>query len=769
MSRLGCWLLLSMLVATRLSAAPPMLVEDVSRQPLHGTLAWCQEAPGQAEVTDPTQACDYRQNVLSQLPHGFSSDRHWLHLRLHNPTAQAVQRWLEVGHPRLQQVLLYARSSNADSAPWTITRTGLAVPAHQRPLRTQRLLLPIHVSANATAECYLRVSAQTHVNLRLTLWQLPAYFAQQSIHQIVQSLGMGGLMLAAVFTLLVYLQQRERAMLWLLASFVVEILLDASYTGLLAAYFWPPDQAYPIRLHGLLVGLTISFFILFVRDFLQSAQQYPLADRLLLVCLWLIGLALAATLVLGYASAIKLLTLTALVSMAINIVLFFRAWRQGSGPAGYLLLSYLLLLVMIIYRASHAFGWISGAPLQAFGYSWYFVLITPTTLLGILKRAETLRDSLIRAEADQRAHTRFLAQMSHELRSPLTTVINHARLLQRQPEPASIPARAEAILASSRRLLGLIDDVLDHARLQASQLRLDPEPLELAPFLAQLSEDHQPATDQAGNRLRVQADLDADCTLLADERRLRQVLDNLLSNANRYCYDGQITLACALLPPLGAAQRLSVQVSDTGPGIAPADQARIFLPFERGVHDRQHGRDGVGVGLAIARQLAQLMGGELQLSSRLGQGSTFSLTIPAPEVAPVVSTAWSWRQAPRPYRLLVVEDDPDERDTLVTLLRQHGFALLAADSASAARAYRDQPLDLVITDQFMAQGDGWQVLRDWGATHPVILLSAAPAQPPPDVSGLAGFAQVLLKPVDLDPLLDVIAAQLGFAWLSADR
>lgn len=758
------WLCLGALLQ---GAASAMTLEDVPRQPLSGTLAWCQEPPGQADILDPAQACDYRQDAIRDLPHGFTSDQHWLRLQLSNPTSRPVERWLEVGHPRLQQVVLYTRDQ--PNAPWRIERTGLAVPVAERPIRTQRLLLPIRVAADTTVTIYLRVKAQTHVNLRLTLWQLPAYFAQQSRDQILQSLGMGGLMLAAVFTLLIYLKQRERAMLWLLASFVVEILLDASYTGLLAAYFWPVHLPYPIRLHSLFVALTISFFILFVRDFLKTAEQYPWEDRLLVAGLGFILLALAATLVLGYARPIRLLTLTALISMAVSILVFFRAWRRGSGPAGYLLLSYLLLLVMIIYRASHAFGWISGAPLQAFGYSWYFVLITPTTLLGILKRAETLRERLIRAEADRQAHTRFLAQMSHELRSPLNTVINYTRLLQRQPDPELLPARAEAILASSRRLLGLIDDVLDHARLQAGQLRLDPEPLELAAFLAQLSEDHQPATDQAANRLCVQADLDPDTTLLADEQRLRQVLDNLLSNANRYCHDGQITLVCALLPPLGAAQRLSVQVSDTGSGIAPADQARIFLPFERGAHDRQHGRDGIGVGLAIARQLVQLMGGELHLSSRLGHGSTFSFTIPAPEVAPVVSTAWRWRQAPHPYRLLVVEDNPDERETLVALLRQHGFALVEADSASAARDYRDQPLDLVITDQFMDQGDGWQVLRDWGATHPVILLSAAPPQPPPDVSGLAGFVQVLLKPVDLDPLLDVIAAQLGFAWLPDDR
>jgi signal transduction histidine kinase/DNA-binding NarL/FixJ family response regulator len=738
--------------------ADPFHIEDRPQQRLQGNLAWCTAPNTGAAQPAPPEACAYRVRDYDKLPGGFSDVRHWLRFRLHNPATTAVERWLEVGQPRLQEVTLWRQQR----AQWQALRTGQSIPTSQRPLVTQRLLLPIRLAAGETADFYLEVFAETHVDLRLTLWQLPNYFAQEAKLQIIQALGMGGLMLAALFTLMIFAKQRQPAMLWLCASFVTEILLDASYTGMLSAYFWPANRAYEIRLHGLFVSLTVIFFILFVRSFLNTPRQYPRENKLLLLSLAMILLGVAGF-AWEYSLPIRVIALAALLSMSLSILLFFRAWRQGSGPAGYLLLSYLLLLGMIIYRASSAFGWVGGVPFKELGYSWYFLLITPTTLLGILKRSEVLRDDLIRAEADRQAQTRFLAQMSHELRSPLNSVISHARLLQRQPEPEQITTRAGNILASGQRLLGMIDEILDHARLQAGKLQLNREPMDLPDFLRQLADDQALAADKAGNRFELRGADSLPAMILADERRLRQILDNLLSNAHRYCQQGRVSLSVAHTTQDQDTCLLGFSVADSGPGIAPAEQAHIFLPFHRGQIGQRRGIDGVGVGLAIARQLVQLMGGELHLDSQLGHGSRFSFTIACP-LSHSPAPAPVCRHAPQPFALLLVEDDPDHLDSLAQLLQGAGFITRTAHSAEAARAYRQQPIDLVITDQFMARGDGWQILSDWGNTHPVILLSAAPAQRPASYSGQARFQHELLKPLDLDQLLDAIAATLGFNW-----
>ena len=251
--------------------------------------------------------------------------------------------------------------------------------------------------------------------------------------------------------------------------------------------------------------------------------------------------------------------------------------------------------------------------------------------------------------------------------------------------------------------------------------------------------------------------------LMLDERRFRQVLDIFISNANRYTLHGTITLACTQT----SKNQYTFSIEDSGAGIAPHELEKIFQPFVRGTAGQASGIDGAGMGLAIAHQLVTLMGGEILVESKQGTGSRFYFTIrcePAQACAHA-SVKRHHGQLRDPCKVLVVDDDPKNCTLLSMLLGDCGFEVLTANSGNAARQFLEMAVELVVTDQFMLDGDGWCVLLDWNAQQiPVILLSAAPPQRPPGFTDTAHFAHIMLKPFNAALLLEKISALLGLEW-----
>ncbi|MDP2903722.1 MAG: ATP-binding protein [Methylovulum sp.] len=249
---------------------------------------------------------------------------------------------------------------------------------------------------------------------------------------------------------------------------------------------------------------------------------------------------------------------------------------------------------------------------------------------------------------------------------------------------------------------------------------------------------------------------------------------NLLSNANRYTQGGSITLNCASAAvdrcsvPDSDHCRLTFIVSDTGQGIAEEEQKRIFEPFVRGTAGKSSGIDGVGMGLVIAQQWVNLMGGEIRVDSKPGHGSRFFFSIVCELVEAVhpLATLPEHAVALEPRVILVVEDDEKSRNLLAMLLEDYGFNVVTAKSGNDARQFLDgHAIDLVVTDQFMPDGDGWSVLMEWSARNiPLILLSATPPERPENLPETHRFADIQLKPLDANRLLTAIGEILAVKW-----
>ncbi|TAK55652.1 MAG: PAS domain S-box protein [Gammaproteobacteria bacterium] len=251
------------------------------------------------------------------------------------------------------------------------------------------------------------------------------------------------------------------------------------------------------------------------------------------------------------------------------------------------------------------------------------------TLRGTVAELAVARD---RAEAADRLKSAFLATMSHELRTPLNSIIGFTGLLlQRLPGPltAEQTRQLEMVRASGRHLLALINDVLDISKLEAGQLAVQSEPVDARAAIDKAAGVVRPLAEQKGLALTVEIAPAVD-TVVADARRLEQVLLNLLSNAIKFTPQGAVSVTARV-----AARALEVAVADTGIGIRPEDLQELFRPFHQVDTGLARAHEGTGLGLAISRRLAQLMGGDIAAESEPGRGSRFTLHLPLHQVKPV--------------------------------------------------------------------------------------------------------------------------------------
>ena len=378
------------------------------------------------------------------------------------------------------------------------------------------------------------------------------------------------------------------------------------------------------------------------------------------------------------------------------------------------------------------------------------------------------------AEAANQAKTRYVAGMTHELRTPLNSILGYSQILLKG-DAASPPREAvQTIHRSGEHMLGLIDGLLDLARIEAGRLQLEPAPLALPAFLEQLVHMVRPQAENKGLAFVYTHAGRLPPWVHADAKWLRQVLINLLTNAVRFTDSGTVTLHVD-----ARREVLRFDVVDTGIGVAPQDHQRIFLPFERGAAGRRRGEPGTGLGLTITGLLTSLMGGELKLASTSSQGSTFSVRVYLRAVADPGPQAkgLNFRQPVSGYvgarrTLLVVDDQPVQRQMLAGMLAPLGFAVReAASGTECLDSLREELPSAILLDLTMDDMDGWQTATSVRAAGfkdiPIVIVSANMFENQPERLQAAGCQAFVGKPVIESELIATLERHLGLEWLSA--
>ena len=382
----------------------------------------------------------------------------------------------------------------------------------------------------------------------------------------------------------------------------------------------------------------------------------------------------------------------------------------------------------------------------------------------LIEELEEARDAALagrrEAEAAAKLKAEFLAVMSHEVRTPLNGILTMAEVLGRSPLDDEQRRQLAAIMESGRMLLSIVSDVLDLSRAEAGRMVLSPKPLRLERLLEDGLALWRLRAHEQGLDFRTEIAADVPATIAADETRLRQILFNLLANALKFTEKGGITVRVGRTTR-GGRELLRFSVTDTGIGIAESDAERIFDRFAQVETHSTRRRDGAGLGLAIVKDILAVMGGEIGVDSRLGEGATFWFTIPLVEgepvsdrsEAPLHGAATARPPGPR-LRILVADDNRINRAVMEALLAPLEAELVAVkDGAEAIAAVRDTAFDLVLMDVRMPGVDGLAATRRIrrlarGTGVPIIALSAS-GSPEDEAACLAAGADAYLsKPID---------------------
>ena len=356
---------------------------------------------------------------------------------------------------------------------------------------------------------------------------------------------------------------------------------------------------------------------------------------------------------------------------------------------------------------------------------------------------------------------RLLLSISHDIRSPLNSIMGYVELLSSNPSPDKVARYTASMRYSSAHLMELLTNLLEYSRIETGKMTLDAAPFEVFPLFDQTLGMFVPSAERKGVSLVSDNRAEKGMYVKADAARIRQILINLLSNAVKFTDRGSVTLSAVVRSGdgNGAPLRLEFAVSDTGCGIAPEEQKRIFDEFSRA---DTAGKEGSGFGLAVVSRLVELLGGTLELDSRIGEGSVFRVSIPVLSVSvseipkPVPAEAPP-RVAPR--SILVVEDDPSQRAMLSEILKSAGHRVCCCDRLEQC-VDKLADVDMVLTDIQLGGFSGYQLLsairsasEGWARRLPVIAVSASDRLEKES----DGFDAVLRKPFTQSELLKTIA------------
>jgi len=394
---------------------------------------------------------------------------------------------------------------------------------------------------------------------------------------------------------------------------------------------------------------------------------------------------------------------------------------------------------------------------------------------------ERLREAKEAAEAASRAKSAFLANMSHEIRTPMNAILGFAQLMLRDRLLTNEQRqRLETINRSGEHLLALINEVLEMSKIDAGRATVNPAPMDLRGLIDDLEMMFRVRTDAKRIGLCVEVAAGVPRYAVADEGKLRQMLINLLGNAVKFTDVGAVTLRVGTQADAEGQPRLTARVEDTGPGIAPDELGRLFQYFEQTSAGLRAG--GTGLGLALSRQFARLMGGDIVVSSELGKGAAFTLDIPLQRAdeTPVAAQGESrrvvgLRAAGRRPRVMVADDKAENREVLSALLQDVGFETVEAEDGQQAvdLFVRSQP-DVILMDDRMPVMDGYEASRrirsmSGGADTVIFAVSASVLELDPGRISRAGIDAFVAKPYREDELLALIADHLGIEYVYADE
>lgn len=787
--RIWRWLARSLALATLVAIATGSradityaVTERTQQAILTEYTAILEDASGRLSLDDVRRATSdrFHYGTSNTLRIGFSRSAYWLRFTLSNTTAQPRLLVLNVDKPSLGQLTLYAPTAQGRyQARSGGVHTDQVIGDQPHYGYVFRLALP----ANQSQTYYLRVNSDFSINVGLRLLSESTLAQESQQVHILMGISVGLLAGLVLVSLLVFGRRDDHA-IWQFAAYVgalaLYLLSNTGYLGVL----W---LAVP-GLQNLLLVTGISLMqllaLVFARSFLDLEQHAPRLDQLIRVYLGLLGALVLAGLF--WTPQIAPVTVAATIVSAF-LALLAGSWRlvQGFRPALYYLVARLILTLTAVIYTLATFGVI---PLLT-PAAWPMVVAASVDaillLLGLNLRHRLRQDQAAEeheasaiANAETRARSQFLAQISHDIRTPMSGILGMTELLLDTPLTPNQREYTRTIHASSNSLLRTLNDLLDYTRMEAGTLSVVDEPFDLSSLLNDCMNLFKSHAEEKQLELIALIDPQVPAHVLGDPTRLRQVISNLLRNAIRHTHHGEVVVHVSSDDSLGHGTRFEIR--DTGIGI-PRQQLDTL--FDVGVGRPAIGRAdaGTGLGLSICRQLVELMGGRIGADSHERQGSCFWFVIPLKPQEGLQDSALPHDERLRGRRLLVVDDNRTCARVIEQQAMHWGMKVQTAETGAQALAMARtaanlaESYDIILLDHNMPGMSGLQLAarlkEDSMITNDVIviMLTGISIAPTATVAANAGIRRVLTKPVTERQLKQAVVEELEHLHQVEDR
>ncbi|UJS25161.1 response regulator [Thiothrix winogradskyi] len=744
--------------ATGLGATPVEVLNDQQTQVHFKThLDFLRDPTGQLtinEVRAPLHDQPFSNTGTAVFAPGLTMDAFWLRVRFQNQSSP-WQRW-------------YIRVHDMEESPLQVYWW------HDSPNAAPRLLTPdpyfhYHIYALpplAQGDHWVYVRLQGSVDSIFASLELVQQEARIHVNALLlHAVILAGLFALGLYNLLLFVSLREKGYGWLGVFIVFAVLEMSRYTGFFHHYLWVIPEYY--RLYPVFALLAIASFTAFFRHFLELAHHLPKVDWLFRGVFWLF-----------IASAVSLpwLDYGALVSgsgviliSCLTLLAIIRLHLIGIRFMPNLYWAFAVLMAGIIPIVVDGFGLRLITPIN----STTLVLVVIFIFLLLLSNAQAdytlrLREQVASANAANKAKSDFLTTMSHELRTPMNALVGTGTLLRHTVLTPQQQDYVDKLDIAAKHMLGLVNDILDVARIEQRELILEQIPFELNALLHEVHTLCAEAANAKQLPFTINSRVPAPLWLQGDPTRLKQILLNLLSNAIKFTHQGYVMLKVHEETAASAGcMQLTFAVSDTGIGLTAEQQRGLFQPFFQADSSTSRRYGGSGLGLVISQQLVQRMGGNLELVSHTGKGSRFFFTLnfslvetPPLEASPIDDDALPAHT--QDLCILLVDDEPLNRFFGGELLKTLGLSVITVDSGAAALALLQQhTVDLVFMDVSMPEMDGYETtqrIREFASASdlPIIALTAHAVAEVREQCFAAGMDDFLTKPFDKTQLQQLL-------------
>lgn len=704
---------------------------------------------------------------------GFSPANVWLRFSVYNRQQQPDRLWLEIAPASLESVQLYQFPSDDDRP---LKQSGYGVAVDQRDVQLRNLLFSLDIPPRTSQIYYLRVKSSNALNLELTLSNPESYLFKvlQDASWTSAAIAAVLIIIAANIALTVLFRERIYLYYGLFAAAFLSFYFCGS--GLLRTVMPNVD----FHLIGNIITCSLfagnAFLLLFTKELHRVSTERSRSERLLTMIF--VGNLIAAVMVLLFVPLTSIYPimlgsylLCSTLSVLLPVVYYI---EQQDRYLIVIALSKLVTLIAVLFSTYMIYSvnnlstsnlWLIGA------FVCEGMLITSTLVSQSLHKRErhaAQLQVLAKADAAARTQTDILSRISHDIRTPMSGVMGMSELLMDTNLNRTQRDHVETIQSSGQALLTVINDIMDRSLIDSGQMTLEEVPFDLTNLVNECIDSYRHQAESRDIELISHIHPDVPVLVVGDAGRLRQILLHLLGNAFKYTDHGEVVLTAATQYETGE-HNIRFSVRDSGPGLDKAEQKRIF---ETDISHRHDGNYSLGLGLAVSKQLIQIMHGSIGVDSELGRGSNFWFVVPLPAQQLSEEDELDIEDGLRNKRLLVVDDNMTCRKVIQQQATAWGMQVATANSGREALAMMrakynlGEAFDIIIIDHKMPGMTGLQladkVKQDFGESEQpmMIMLTGLNTAPSQSAAREAGIRRVLAKPVTGKALKITLAEEL---------